>query len=130
MVLGSLLATALMVAAGLGYATRFTPSGRRDDTEEATIAAVQQLLDWGFDINAANEKGQTALHGAAMAAFPRVVEFLGSRGARIDMKDTMDRTPVEVADDNRTDKYRSNQTLNSALLEPTYAAAVKVRDGR
>ena len=122
--------TALMVAAGLGYATRFTPSGRREDTEQATIVAVQQLLDWGFDVNTANEKGQTSLHGAAMAAFPKVVAFLGTKGARIDLTDTMGRTPVEVADDNRTDKYRSNQTLDQKLLEPTYEAVVKIRDSK
>ena len=65
-----------------------------------------------------------------MAAFPKVVEFLGTKGARIDMTDTMGRTPVEVADDNRTDKYRSNQTLDQKLLEPTYEAVLKIRDSR
>ena len=121
--------TPFMVAAGLGYGTRGPTSrlgGRSNDTEQAVIAALTQLLEWGNDINAVNDNGQTALHGAASAAAPGVVEFLVDHGARLDQKDAIGRRPVDVADDNRTDKYRSNQALDHTLLEPTYALLRKL----
>jgi ankyrin repeat protein len=121
--------TPLMMAAGLGYGLNgpsTTLGDRREDTEDAVIAAVQQLLDWGNDINAVNDNGQTAVYGAAMAASPRVIQFLADHGARLDQKDIDGRTPLNVADDNRTDKFRSNQSLNPARLEPTSAVLRKL----
>ena len=116
--------TALMVAAGLGYATRGPTSrlgGRRQDTEEAVVAALEQLLEWGHDVNAVNENGQTALHGAVAAADPAVVQFLVEHGARLDQKDSIGRTPFVMAEEHTTDKYRTNQSLVPADVQKTYA---------
>jgi ankyrin repeat protein len=124
--------TPLMVAAGLGYGLRGPSAGlggRRIDTQENVIAVLTQLLEWGSDVNALNDHGQSAIHGAAASAAPNVVQFLADHGARIDQKDSFGRTPLVVAADNRTDKYRSNQELNPALLEPTYAVLVRLSGG-
>ena len=116
--------TALMVAAGLGYATRGPTTrlgGRREDTEPAVLAVLEQLVAWGHDVNAVNDHGQTALHGAVAAADPAVVQFLADRGARLDQRDAIGRTPLVMAEEHTTDKYRTNQALNTADVETTYA---------
>ena len=116
--------TALMVAAGLGYATRGPTTrlgGRREDTEPAVLAVLEQLVAWGHDVNAVNANGQTALHGAVAAADPAVVRFLADRGARLDQEDAIGRTPLVMAEEHTTDKYRTNQALNTADVETTYA---------
>src|SRR5204862_4998413 len=52
--------TALMVAAGLG---RYLAESRV--TEARALAAAKLALELGGDINAVNESGSAALHGAA-----------------------------------------------------------------
>jgi ankyrin repeat protein len=62
--------TPLMVAAGVDFVEGQDKYGRRWFALDTTVlqqrakAAVQYCLDLGLDINAANNKGQTALHGA------------------------------------------------------------------
>ena len=117
--------TALMVAAGLGYATRGPTSrlgGRWKDTEEAVIAVLEQLLEWGHDVNAVNDNGQTTLHGAVAAADPAVVQFLVDHGVSLDQKDSIGRTPFVMAEEHTTDKYRTNQSLIPADIQETYEA--------
>jgi ankyrin repeat protein len=94
--------TPLMFAAGLGrgvsaFAADF-------GTEAELIAAAKVLLDHGADINAISAAGQTAIHFAAQAAdanFPQpsddMVKLLASRGARLDVIDRQNRTPLEMA---------------------------------
>lgn len=121
--------TPLMVTAGLGYTTRGPTSrfgGRRQDTEEAVIAAVKQLIEWGNDVNAVNDNGQTALHGASLSAGTAVIQFLVDHGARLNQKDSIGRTPFDIADDHRTDKDRSNQGLDPAHIDTTYALLRKL----
>ena len=116
--------TALMVAAGLGYATRGPTArlgGRREDSEAAVLAVLEQLVAWGHDVDAVNDNGQTALHGAVAAADPAVVQFLVDRGARLDREDRIGRTPLVMAQEHTTDKYRTSQALIPADVEKTYA---------
>ena len=49
------------------------------------------------DINAFNNNGQTALHRAAQRGADQVVKFLAEHGAKLDMKDKQNRTPVDMA---------------------------------
>lgn len=48
-------------------------------------------------MNAVNNQGQTALHGAALQGYNQVVEFLAARGAKLDVKDRQGRTPLDAA---------------------------------
>jgi ankyrin repeat protein len=73
--------TALMVAAGLGYAGNFS-----QQMAESWIPAVQLCLDLGLDVNAADSQGYTALHGAAYRGDNELVKFLVSKGAKIDAR--------------------------------------------
>jgi ankyrin repeat protein len=121
--------TPLMVAAGLGYGTRGPTAqlgDRRLDTEEAVSAAIKQLIDWGNDVNAVNDKGQTALHGAVAAASPTVAQLLINQGARLDQKDEIGRTPFMVADDHRTHKYRTTSSLDPVRVIATYELLRKI----
>ena len=54
-------------------------------------------LDHGVDINVFNNNGQTALHRASKRGADQIVRFLAEHGAKLDMKDKLNRTPVDVA---------------------------------
>jgi uncharacterized protein len=83
--------TALMVAAGMGHANTI----RRG---EQPIEAMKICLDKGVDINAATDKTlNTALHAAAGQGTDDIVQFLADHGAKLDLKDNKDRTPMDVA---------------------------------
>jgi hypothetical protein len=60
------------------------------------------MLDLGFDINATDTLGQTALHGAAMRTSDqdanKLIEFLVSRGADLYAKNKKGRTPLDEAE--------------------------------
>src|SRR5215471_11881657 len=59
----------LMAAAGLG--TKEEDTTGRLKTEAEAIEAIDLCLKAGVDINAADQRGQTALHGAALKGYDR-----------------------------------------------------------
>ena len=72
--------TPLMVAAGLGWIGNFSPNA-----PESFMAAVEYCLELGNDINAVDEDGFTALHGAASRGDNEIVQWLVDHGARVDI---------------------------------------------
>jgi uncharacterized protein len=95
--------TPLMFAAGLGRGV--SAFSKDAGTEAELLAGAKLLLDHGTDINAISAAGQTAMHFAAQAAdanFPQpsddMVKFLASRGARLDVIDKQNRSPIEMAE--------------------------------
>jgi ankyrin repeat protein len=95
----SLGTNALMMAAGLKWSAQdMSPvieSGIA--TEVHAIEAIKLCVAWGFDINAANDEGQTALHGAAERGADSIIEFLAARGAILDRKDKRGQMPIDMA---------------------------------
>jgi len=75
--------TPLMVAAGVGWAEGMM----HEYSEGETVEVVKLLLDLGADVNAANDHGITALHGAAYKGANQVVQLLVDRGAKLDATD-------------------------------------------
>ena len=69
--------TPLMAAAGLGTTEPLEEAGE----EAEALEAVKMVLDLGADINAVDNNGDTAMHGAAYGAYPTVVKLLAERGA-------------------------------------------------
>ena len=67
------------------------------EDEEVTLRTATAALDLGADVNAANNEGDTALHVAAALALNRVVQLLVDRGARLDVKNKRDLTPLAIA---------------------------------
>jgi uncharacterized protein len=68
--------TPLMMAAGVGWRGNFTITA-----PDTWLAAVQYCIDLGIDINAKDDKGYTALHGAAYRGSNEVVRLLAKGGA-------------------------------------------------
>jgi len=85
--------TALMAAAGVGYSEGFI----HDRSVEETIAAMKLLLELGADVNAQNDGGLTALHGAAHKAALEEIKLLVENGARLDIHDKGKTTYGDIA---------------------------------
>ena len=83
---------ALLFAAGIGYRDKQT-KGSDDDALEA----LKLCMDQGLDINQANSKGETALHGAANRGSDVLVKFLVEHGAKLDAKSKPGFTPLDIA---------------------------------
>jgi uncharacterized protein len=89
--------TPLMAAAGLGTTEPLEEAGE----EVEALAAVKMLLDLGADVNAIDNNGDTAMHGAAYGAYPTVVKLLAERGANPQIwkeKNKFGRTPLFIAE--------------------------------
>ncbi|HTA47180.1 MAG TPA: ankyrin repeat domain-containing protein [Bryobacteraceae bacterium] len=75
--------TPLMVASGVGWADGML----REYSEDQTFEVVKLLIGLGSDVNAANDHGITALHGAGFKGANKVVQLLVDHGARLDALD-------------------------------------------
>ena len=84
--------TALMAAAEAA-----TYAGQGAGSEADALDAVKLLLDTGVDVHAADEAGNTALHGAANRGANSVVELLLAQGARLDAANGRGWLPVTIA---------------------------------
>ena len=115
--------TALMAAAGVGARSPGEDAG----TEEEVLEAVQLALDLGTDINAVDDNGDTAMHGAAYKNLPKVVEFLADKGARIDIWNQTNKygwTPLTIARGYRFGNYKPSPVTVAAVEGLMLAAGV------
>ena len=78
-----------MAAAGVNWVIGETFS----ESPAMWIEAVQLCLDQGLDVNAINEMGLQAVHGAANRGSDDIIELLAKRGAQLDRPDKEGRTP-------------------------------------
>jgi ankyrin repeat protein len=85
--------TPLMVAAGVGWS-----DGQSHGSQSDAPEALKLCLEWGGDVNAANDVGYTALHGAAFRGADEVVKLLVETGAKMDVKNQEGRLPVNMAE--------------------------------
>jgi ankyrin repeat protein len=109
-------ATPLMAAAGLGTRAAEEEAG----TEDEAVEAVGYLLEIGADINAVSLNGDTAIHGAAFANFPKVVKFLDAKGAKIEVWNRPSKqgwTPLRVAEGHRFGNFKPSFETVAAIKE-------------
>jgi ankyrin repeat protein len=86
--------TPLMMAAGAG-----TDVQRERAPEERAVAVetAKFLVERGTDVNAAGQYGWTALHAATYQGMNDLIEYLVSKGAKIDQKDEFGQTPLSIS---------------------------------
>ena len=76
--------TPLMAAAGVGWVPgEFSQTSHEPHAHQA---AVEYCLELGLDVNARDEKDQTALHGAAWISDHELIQFLVDKGAQLDVQ--------------------------------------------
>lgn len=95
--------TPLMVAAGADFVEGQDKYNRRwfedniEALQEAALPAVIKCLELGIDINAKNQRNQTALHGAVYLAGEDLLSYLVNQGADIDAINNRGQTPWLIA---------------------------------
>ncbi len=87
--------TNAIITAATGMGARF--AGGEEKPEPESIAAIKLCLENGVDINAVNDKGDTAVHGAAARGADQIIQFLADNGANLNVKNKTGRTPIDVA---------------------------------
>lgn len=115
--------TPLMAAAGLGTSA----PGEEAGTEEECLEAVRYLQGLGADLNAVDDNGETAMHGAAYKNAPEVVRWLHQQGADIRIWNRHNKygwTPLLIARGYRPGNFRPSATTLEALREVMQAAGV------
>jgi ankyrin repeat protein len=95
-------ATPLLAAVGQEVERPLRPSDsdfvqRPPRPEEPALEAVRMLIEMGADVNHASSTGDTALHGCAVNGFPKIAEFLVSKGAHVNAKNRLGQTPLALA---------------------------------
>jgi len=115
--------TPLMAAAGVGTLA----PGEEAGTEAEALEAVQLALDLGGDINAVDDNGETAMHGAAYKSLPNVVQFLADKGAKIEVWNRENKygwTPLRIAEGYRVGNFKPSAETIAAIHRVMQVAGV------
>ena len=101
--------TPLMSIAGIGYRPGSIGMNRRNQgigpdaarllkaaNEQPTLEGTRLVLELGGDVNAANDNGNTAAHGAAVLGYASVVELLAAHGADLEVENRRGQTAQGV----------------------------------
>lgn len=116
--------TPLLAAAGVGA---LGDGDETAGTEEEAVEAVLLLLELGADINAVDDNGETAMHGAAYQSRPKVVQLLADRRADVriwNRKNKWDWTPLMIAQGHRPGNFRPAPEIIAAISRTVQAAGV------
>jgi ankyrin repeat protein len=85
--------TALSVASGIGWVEGVT----YEWSPQQNLEAMKMCIDLGIDVNAADNEGRTALHGAAFKGRNEAVQLLVDHGANLEAHDYGSRDTVNGA---------------------------------
>jgi ankyrin repeat protein len=102
--------TALMAAAGIGWAANWSVNA-----PVPLVDAVKYCVELGMDVNAADNRGYTALAGAAYLGNNEMVNYLVSKGAKVDVKSKAGDTVADMA--NGPTRFGQPHLETVALLE-------------
>jgi ankyrin repeat protein len=84
--------TPLMAAAGIGRV-----DNESHVAEALALEATRLTMQAGADVNAVNDEGETALHGAAYRGTTTVIQLLVDRGAKLTVTNKRGWTPFIIA---------------------------------
>ena len=96
----------LLAAAGVGA---LEDGEEAAGTEDEAIEAVRVQLDRGADVDAVDDNGETAMHGAAYQSRSNLVQLLAERGADINVWNRTNKsgwTPLMIAQGHRPGNFR------------------------
>ena len=71
--------------------------GATVEHEPEALEAVKMLVELGNDVRAVNDRGETALHGAAYRGAPSIADYLVEQGAQLDARSVQGWTPWTIA---------------------------------
>ena len=83
-------ATPLMAAVGM------VQNEARQAREAEALALVRYLVELNIDVNATDQQGRTAMHGAARLARNTLIPVLVEHGAKLSVADENGQTPLDV----------------------------------
>ena len=104
----------IMAAAGIGVRA----VGEEAGTEPEVLEAIDFLIRHGANVNAKDENGETAMHGAAYRNFPKAVTSLAKHGADPavwNQKNKHGWTPVMIAQGKRPGSFKPSPETIHAL---------------
>jgi ankyrin repeat protein len=113
--------TPLMVAAGVAIWNPGEDGGSLVGSEPEVLEAVKLCVEAGADINAQNDRGETAMHGAAFRGANSVIEYLVSKGAKIDVRSQpYGWSPLTIANGIFYSDFFKEQKDTAALFRKLY----------
>jgi uncharacterized protein len=116
--------TPLMAATGVGLGAPEEAPG----AEPEVLEAVKLMLKLGADVNATDNSGETAMHGAAYRNHPKVVQLLADKGAKVEVWNRANKTgltPIVIAEGHRPGlNFRPSPETVAALHRVMLAAGV------
>ncbi len=86
--------TPLILAAGAGTDVQ---RARTLEERATAVETARFLVEHGVDVNAAGEYGWTALHAASYQGLNDLIEYLASKGAKLDAFDKLGQTPLSIS---------------------------------
>lgn len=129
--------TALIMAAGFAEGITHAVDRPQQDDKDA-LEAVRAAVELGADVNATNDIGDTAIHGAAYVGANDIIQFLAEKGAKVDTENVYGQTAWTIAAEVMTpglakdkDLRPRNSHLNTAdLLVKLGAKPVNTPEGQ
>ena len=127
--------TPLMAAARGACPGECSGQGRNSGNEHwerSALEAVKAAVELGADVDAINQKGQTAMHIAAFTGADSIVQYLADQGAKVDVVAVSGETPWTMASGlsanlNIRGTYGTHKSTADLLLK--LGATVRGREG-
>ncbi|MEM9159490.1 MAG: ankyrin repeat domain-containing protein, partial [Verrucomicrobiota bacterium] len=120
--------TTLMYAAGLDSHAPEEEAG----TPPECLEAAKFLVNLGLDVNAIDDNGETAMHGAAYKNAPQVVKYLHEQGANIEIWTQLNKrgwSPLFIAEGYRPGNFKPDFATIDAIHEVMLASNLSIPTG-
>jgi uncharacterized protein len=86
--------TSLILASGAGTDVQ---RARSPEERATAVETAKFLVEHGVDVNAAGQFGWTAMHAASYQGLNDVIEYLASKGGKLDTFDKLGQTPLSIS---------------------------------